>query len=64
MDACKLLSQPDVNGLQVCLEWVAVNQSILPPLTLEQSTYLGLSFWVVCIVAKGFRELGYLIKKF
>ena len=48
MHVCSQLSQPDANGLQVCLEWVLINQSILPPLTLEEATILGgVSGWFV-----------------
>lgn len=62
MHVCSQLSQPDANGLQVCLEWVLINQSILPPLTLEEATILGGGFWAVCVVAKGYQILGDLIK--
>lgn len=61
MHVCKTLTDPDVNGLQTCLEWMQF--TLLPPLTLEQATMLGGSFWLVLVVAKGFRELGYIIKK-
>ncbi|RZG66676.1 hypothetical protein EXU29_18375 [Acinetobacter wuhouensis] len=64
MHACELLSEPNADGLQVCLKWVVINQSILPPLSLTEATILGTSFWLVLVVAKGFREFGYFIKKF
>lgn len=63
MHVCMKLSEPDVNNIQACLEW-SVMQSILPPLSLEESVILGSAFWLVLVVAKGFRELSYLIKKF
>ena len=47
MHVCSQLSQPDANGLQVCLEWVLINQSILPPLTLEATILGGVSGWFV-----------------
>lgn len=63
MHACKLLSEANAQGLQVCLEWVEY-QSILPPLSLAEATILGTAFWFALAVAMGFRELGYFIKKF
>jgi hypothetical protein len=51
-----------INGVQTCANWVLQN-SILPVLTLEQASMLGGSYWFVLVVAKGFRELGYMIKK-
>lgn len=64
MHVCSQLSQPDANGLQVCLEWVLINQSILPPLTLEEATILGGGFWLVCVVAKSYRMLADFILSF
>lgn len=63
MHVCRTLALPDANGLQACLEWVVYSPTFLPPLTLEQATILGVGFWGILVVAKGFRELGYMIKK-
>lgn len=57
MYVCNQLSNPDAQGLQTCLEWT-VMQSILPPLAPDLAVQMGLGFWLVCLVAKGFRFLG------
>lgn len=62
MHVCMQLSEPDVNNIQTCLDW-AVMQSILPPLSLQESVILGTSFWLVIIVAKGFQILSNFIRK-
>ncbi|ENX56862.1 hypothetical protein F885_03018 [Acinetobacter higginsii] len=59
---CSQFSQPDANGIQQCMEWVVVSTSILPPLTIEEATVMGGGFWLICVVAKGYRELADFIK--
>ncbi|MEG1502368.1 MAG: hypothetical protein RR370_03155 [Synergistaceae bacterium] len=45
------------DGTQACIEWAYINQSLLPPLTVEEAVLLGMGFWTVCIVAWGVKQL-------
>lgn len=42
----------------VCLSWVEyAPQYVLPPLTLEESVFLGVSFWAMLLVCWGITSI-------
>lgn len=57
MYACAKFAPPMSDGTQACIEWAYINQSLLPPLTVQESVILGMGFWTVCIVAWGVKQL-------
>jgi len=61
MYVCKTLSQPDLNGLQTCIEWTDFGLfSLTPAQAAELSMYIILAF----VVTWCFKHLGNFIKTF
>lgn len=48
----------------VCIEWVEVNQSLLPSLTIEQVWQIFIATALLFATAWVFRELGYYVKRY
>lgn len=64
MYACKSLSSPDSQGLQVCLEWEAQTIFGLPQLTAQEASQIGFYILLACTTAFCYKLLALLIKTF
>ena len=63
MQVCVLLSNPDSNGIQTCLQWADITTTyLLPPLSITESITLGSGFWLILLVAWGFKQLSYRLR--
>ena len=65
MHVCKTLSEPDLNGLQTCLEWESQSGAFgLPDLSPQEAWELGYAILYVCAVTFTYKLIAKLIEKF
>ena len=63
--ACKVLSQPDATGVQVCTTWEQVQQTatpLVPEISKADADRLAIEIIGVLILAWGWRQLKTLIR--